>query len=162
MENRMTTRPNRMKTFMDGAINGAVNGALMLGIFTALMAGASAVGIIAGGYALGSAIATLAIGTVATSIFGGIASVRKENKELSMMQHEQGTAKGRSPVAEKEITHGTTVAIPVMADKSPETAQAKGSSWRARVGESRSRDASFAKSVESERAQAAERSASIA
>ena len=168
MEKGQTNKNGTLGTFTNGVINGAVNGALMLGIFAGLMLGASSLGILAGGYSVATAVSTIAIGTLATAIFGGIASVRKESKEARNAERDARNTR----LSEPEIERGASVTIPAlsvehvqggalgMADHA--TQQDKVANWRDRVGASRAADASFAKAIEEERAHSENQAASLA
>ena len=159
-----------MQTFVDGAVNGAINGALMLGIFTGLLAVGHVVAPTLIGFSLTSALATLTLGTVATSLFGGIASVRKENKEKKKTNEDRHDKRAqylehgptRALIREEYIGH--TAPIPLLVDRSERASKGdQVSSWRERVGASRHADkASHAEAVEAERAEAAEHTASLA
>jgi hypothetical protein len=148
MSKRQTPPPSRLSTFIDGAINGAINGALMLGIFASLMLGASAIPALGITYSLGTAISTWGIGTLATSLFGGVASVRKEHKESQYEKRDARIARAHSPE-----TTAPAVAVAASVSSHPD----KVGAWRDRVGKRRNDDTSFAKALEDERTTAAQR-----
>jgi hypothetical protein len=127
-------KPDSMSAFLRGAGNGAVNGAIMLGIFNALLFAASFAFPQMELFKLSYAALTFGIGVAATTLFGGIATLRKENKE-----YKEDVQAGRVPTAarSRERTQETMVAVPVpvLADKAEAAAS---SAWRDRVGTNRS------------------------
>jgi len=131
-EQDQSGKPDLGATFMRGATNGAINGALMLGIFNALYFGASLLIIV---FHTPLVLATYAIGVAATTIFGGVASMRKENNE-----YKADVKAGRAHARSQEVS--SPVIVPVLADKATgvdATGEAQSSTqWRDKFSSSRS------------------------
>jgi hypothetical protein len=132
-------KPDSMSAFLRGAGNGAVNGAIMSAVFIpiAIMVGTMASPFLAGAAGATALLHIAQAATVmvlATTLFGGIATLRKENKE-----YKEDVKAGRAPTAarSRERTQETMVAVPVpvLADKAEGESSSK---WRNQVGGSRS------------------------
>lgn len=121
-----TKSPDTLGTFLSGMWNGAMNGGIMAAIYFPIA--------ILAGFTIVHPFVAAAVMVAATSLFGGVASLRKEHNE-----RKAELESGHSPMRSAEIAQAPAIAMPIFADKaeSPSVGEEKMNQWRDRAQSSR-------------------------
>lgn len=102
----METRAQSASPFLSGFVNGAKSGAMMMGIFNGLMAVAFVTGLYPG-FALGSALFMMGVGTVSTGLFSGYTASQRAKTEAhsaSRAAHPVSTERAPARAPEHSLT----------------------------------------------------------